>query len=332
MSADAADGLGPLAGEESRRVAHLFDCRGWPRPLEWGDRRRARKAEVGWSSDLGDPELTKNLRTYLRLIDGADGVIARGSPRLTSEEVTERLIPRDAGVPLTIESLLGRRFDLERLLVEKGDPVYVRERAAELFEEEEGTVRTWKQLFPGEPLPEPTPTGSDVVPTRRRLGRVLAAKEALDLPLRARRQLKSRALLLLVLPLLVVAAALFGLAIAKVVGGGDGALLLAAAAGATGACLGGLFRLRDTVRRGAQVREFGPFFVGQIVVGAVAGLLAFVVDDAEAVEIGGGDAGLAAFSFALGYSEAVLIGLIAKLGGQEKAGEEASPPPGTSAG
>jgi hypothetical protein len=66
--------------------------------------------------------------------------------------------------------------------------------------------------------------------TKRLLEWLLAAKEAQDLPLRARRELKLRALLV-VLPLIVLTTALFALAIGTVDEAENG-YLLAAAAGA----------------------------------------------------------------------------------------------------
>jgi hypothetical protein len=152
----------------------------------------------------------------------------------------------------------------------------------------------------------------DVERTRRLLAWLVAAKEAEDLPLRARRELKQHALLA-VLPIIVIATVLFGVAIGMV-NEGENEFLLAAAAGAAGAALGGLLRLRDEVNFGAQIREFVPFFLGEVVVGAAAGLLVFVVVQSGIVQVGGGTNGLAAFAFAVGFSEAAFLGLVARIG------------------
>jgi hypothetical protein len=110
--------------------------------------------------------------------------------------------------------LLGQRFELERLLVEIGDEEYLRTAAARFYNEGEGTIVTWKGLFPGDPPPlladlirrYATPSNAthiadgdssaeqsklgDMETTRRLLGVLIAAKEEADLPLRARRELK----------------------------------------------------------------------------------------------------------------------------------------------
>jgi hypothetical protein len=229
-------------------------------------------------------------------------------------------------VPLTLKLLLGQRFELERFLVELGDDKYLRSRAADLFSEGEGTGVTWSRLiqeghFSGPPpLLADVPKGdntaeerSDAVEqTRQMLARLIAAKETEDLPLRGRRELKQKALLL-VLPVIFAATVALGVAIGNVKEG-KGDILLAACAGATGAALGRLFKLRDDVNLGVQIREFVQFFVGQVVVGAVAGLLVYLVVTAGFIRPGGGTSGLAAFAFVAGFSEAVFLGLVGRIG------------------
>jgi hypothetical protein len=56
-----------------------------------------------------------------------------------------------------------------------------------------------------------------------------------------------------------------------------------------------------------------PFFAGQLVVGAAAGLLVSVVVQAEIIQLGGGG-GLAALGFVVGFSEAAFLGLITRIG------------------
>ena len=258
------------------------------------------------------------------------------------------LVALPSNVPLTLKLLLGQRFELERILIEVGDEHYLRSRAADLYSEGESTMVTWeglvrKGLFAGPPpllsdlMPRPAKpaSGSEATPkeghdrgtedagnersqldsverTRRMLAWLIAAKEAQDLPLRARRELKQQALLA-VLPVIIATTILFGVAIG-LIDEGENEFLLAAAAGAAGAALGGLLRLRDEVNFGAQIREFVPFFLGEVVVGAAAGLLVFVVVNAGIIQLGGGANGLAAFGFVVGFSEAAFLGLVSRVG------------------
>ena len=297
--------------------------------LRW--RRRAQRkfpqvVQKGFSRDITDPEFKKNLQMLRQLTLGAIGVWQRAQaqawgstsdlphhpakagtdtreyrdPHPRSFELTElaERIPIPLGSPITLRTLLGHRFQLDRFLIGIGDLPYVSGRAPELYNEEKGTSPTWSDLYwncPPPLLDEVVATadqgwtadaqvdagseaskfasrssskaeGERLEITRRMLGRLLAEKEALDLPTRARREMKGSALLL-VLPVLVISTAFFAIAL-----GAAGSvwwnLLLAAAAGATGASLGGLLRLRNELRLGAQIREFKPFFFGQPFVGA----------------------------------------------------------------
>jgi hypothetical protein len=358
------DDLSALRAEQGR-IEVLLSCQG-PRLLWFtrpADRARAHRAGVEWTEDLGDPEFTKNLRTLHQLIAGARGICERAYPgynagsgeaggdsvsagaasppepsdrgrRMTSriDELAERIaLPRDR--PLTLESLLGHRFDVEQLLIEIGDEKYLRLRAAALYEEGEGTYVRWRDMF-GQPPPLLAESGSNAAESERdtatddrieatklMLARLLAAKEAQDLPLRARRELKAR-VVWLILPLIFAAACLFALALAIVENDVD-SVLLAGAAGLAGAALGGLLQLRDEVTRGAQLREFTPFYLGQLLVGATAGLLVYAADRSGVVEIVGGPAGVATVAFAVGFSEAAFLRLLARVGGSQPPGESA---------
>jgi hypothetical protein len=138
----------------------------------------------------------------------------------------------------------------------------------------------------------------EVESTRWRLARLMHVKEAEDQTFRVRLELKRRAALLVTWVLAIVAI-IFAVAVARVVAD-DRALFAAAAAGAAGAALGGLIRLRDQVNLAAQVRQFRPFFVGQVVIGATAGLVTFLVDQSGIITISGQDTGIAALAFAVG--------------------------------
>jgi hypothetical protein len=288
------------------------------------------------SPDAGDAEFVKNLQIFLRLVVDADALYLRAAHNLSGDPaqaaaVTGRLdelrerISLPTEVPLTLEVLLGRRFELERLLIELGDRTYLAGRLADLYDEAPGSVSTWRSLY-GDELPALLPGGvtrhpeaarpagtDEVEATRQRLARLMRAKESQAQAVKARWALKRRVagptIAVLLLAVAGFAAAVSGLA------GDDRALWTAAAAGAAGAALGGLRRLRDEVNGGTQARQFWLFFVGQVLVGVAAGVLTFLVDDGGLVAVAGGGAGVAAVAFAVGFSEAAFVGLLARLGG-----------------
>jgi hypothetical protein len=288
------------------------------------------------SPDARDAEFVKNLQIFLRLVTDADALHLRAAHGLTGdpaqaaavngrlEELRERItLPTD--VPLTLELLLGRRFELERLLIELGDRTYLAGRLADVYDEQAGTVATWRSLY-GDELPALLPGGvtrhpeaaqpagaEEVEATRQRLARLMHVKESQAHLVKARWALKQRVATPTILVLLLAVAA-FAAAVARMAAD-DQALWSAAAAGAAGAALGGLIRLRDEVTLGTQARQFWLFFCGQVLVGAAAGVLTFLIDDGGLVAVAGGSAGVAAVAFAVGFSEAAFVGLVTRLGG-----------------
>ena len=288
------------------------------------------------SPDAGDAEFVKNLQIFLRLVVDADALYLRAAHNLSGDreqaaavagrldELRERIaLPTE--VPLTLELLLGRRFELERLLIELGDRTYLAGRLADLYDEQPGTVSTWRSLY-GDELPAllpggvtrhpeaaPPPGAEEVEATRERLARLIHAKESQAQAVKARWALKQRVTAPTILVLLLAVAA-FAAAVSGMVAD-DRALWAAGAAGAAGAALGGLIRLRDEVTLGTQARQFWLFFVGQVLVGVAAGVLTFLIDDGGLVAVAGGGAGVAAVAFAVGFSEAAFVGLLTRLGG-----------------
>jgi hypothetical protein len=288
------------------------------------------------SPDARDPEFVKNLQVFLRLVTDADALGVRAAHGLSGderqaaavlergEELRERItLPTE--VPLTLELLLARRFELERLLLELGDRTYLAGRLADAYDEQPGTVSTWRSLYGdelpallpggviGRPQAAPPPGEEEVEATRARLARLMRAKESQSHLVKARWALKRQVAVPTVLVLLLAVAA-FAVAVAGMVGD-DQALRAATAAGAAGAALGGLIRLRDEVTGGTQARQFWLLFVGQVLVGAAAGVLTFLVDDGGLISVAGGAAGVAAVAFAVGFSEAAFVGLLTRLGG-----------------
>ena len=287
------------------------------------------------SPDAGDAEFVKNLQIFLRLVV-SDALSLRAAHNLGGDAahaaaITARLpelrerITLPTEVPLTLELLLARRFELERLLIELGDRTYLAGRLADLYDEEPGTVSTWRSLY-GDELPALLPGGvtrhpetvppagpDEVEATRKRLARLMHAKESQAQAVKARWALKRRVtaptILVLLLAVAAFAAAVAGLA------ADDQALWSAAAAGGAGAAVGGLIRLRDEVTGGTQARQFWLFFVGQVLIGVAAGVLIFLIDDGGLVAVAGGPAGVAAVAFAVAFSEAAFVGLLTRLGG-----------------
>ncbi|HEY4728388.1 MAG TPA: hypothetical protein VIJ32_09330, partial [Actinomycetes bacterium] len=211
-----------------------------------------------------------------------------------------------------------------------GDRTYLAGRLADVYDEQPGTVATWRSLY-GDELPALLPGGvtrhpetarpagaEEVEATRERLARLMHVKESQSHLVKARWALRRRVAAPTLLVLLLAVAA-FAAAVARMAAD-DQALWSAAAAGAAGAALGGLLRLRDEVTLGSQARQFWLFFVGQVLVGVAAGVLTFLVDDGGLVAVAGGSAGVAAVAFAVGFSEAAFVGLLTRLGGSVAGG------------
>jgi hypothetical protein len=288
-----------------------------------------------WSDDLEDPELQKNLRIFGRLVAGAIGLCKRAGLREPTPaeaaplaarigELQRRIVlPRDK--PLTLSLLLGHRFALEQLLVELGDLTYLRTRAAELYMEPPGTIVTWAELYGKKPPPlfidgsDHTDTKDPINTTRAMVGQLLAAKEAQDLPIRARRDMKTRVLVGSVLPVVFVAAVLFASVLVRHHVVLWETLAPPVVAAVTGAVLGRFLKLRDDVTRGAQVREFPALFFGQAVVGLVAGLFVSIAAPQLAILKLEDSRALAVLGFAAGFSEAFFLGLVSRVTGESKA-------------
>ena len=227
------------------------------------------------SPDAGDAEFVKNLQIFLRLVVDADALYLRAAHNLTGDPaqaaaVTGRVeelrarITLPTEVPLTLELLLGRRFELERLLIELGDRTYLAGRLADLYDEQPGTFSTWRSLYgdelppllpggvTGRPETVPPPGPEEVEATRERLARLMHAKESQAQAAKARWALKQRVTALTILVLLLAVAA-FGVAVAGMVAD-DRALWSAAAAGRR---RGGPGRAHPPPRRG-HPRHPGP--------------------------------------------------------------------------
>jgi hypothetical protein len=145
---------------------------------------------------------------------------------------------------------------------------------------------------------------------RLQLRRLLREKESLDQVMRARHELINRAVPKTICVVGLMAAA-FAATSFWVLHNGQ-LIVLALVSGGTGAALGGLIKLRDQVQWGTQARRFWSAFVAQVLIGSIAGMLAFLVYPAGALTVAGGEAGVAVLALALGFSEAAFISLLTR--------------------
>ena len=290
-----------------------------------------------------DPEIAKNLLIFRGLVGEAAelcqrrGLLEAEQCRLT----TAMTLPGPAQTPRV---LLASRFQLEQVLLDLADRTYITARLAGLYREGPGTYITWTDMYgstlpalldPGEAParrrdapPDASPAAGQVTPgcagaafvdheverTRLQLMRLLREKEAQDQVMRARRELINRAVPRTTCVVAVMAAVL-AVTSFWVLHHGQ-LLVLALVSGGTGAALGGLIRLRNQVQWGNQARWFWLAFTGQVLIGSIAGLLAFLVSLTGAVVLSGGDAGVAVFAMALGFSEAAFLGLLSRFAGR----------------
>jgi hypothetical protein len=310
--------------EEASRAGFLADAKCQESRIDellTACRKQDGEAAKIWSSDITDPEFKKNLCLFQSLIAGAVGLCARRTDdNFVSRvaELTHRIqLPSDK--PLTLPLLLTHRFALEQVLAELGDDTYLRTRAAELFAEPPGSSATWDRLFKSRPplVVDGQPAPPEALETTRAMvASLLAAKQAVDLPLRARRELKQRILWMYVLPAVFISAIVFGLTIFLTDMLPLQTLAVSVTAAVAGAVLGRLLRLRDEVTRGSQVREFMSLFIAQVAVGLVTGLFVSVAAEQLRLLNMSTPNGLATISFVAGFSEASFLGLVSKITGE----------------
>lgn len=144
----------------------------------------------------------------------------------------------------------------------------------------------------------------------------------------ARRRTRSR-LLLRVVPVLVVLVAGFGVLIDRVVDTEPQMILLAAVAGALGATLSGIFKLRDVLKGLGEVRAFGVSMVIQPLIGAAFALFVVVVVDAGFAGIAlppdDREAAFAFLGFLAGFSEPFALGIVQRVTALDSASQSDTP-------
>jgi hypothetical protein len=133
---------------------------------------------------------------------------------------------------------------------------------------------------------------------------------------RAKAGLKACYLNWLAIAMLVLLAG-FGVAIHSRGGSLWQPMLLAACAGAVGAALSGVFKVRDHLVRLDELKGFPPAMRVQPLVGASAGLIVMLVLESQIVSLGAGTdsswASLALLAFLAGFSEPFFLGIVQKV-------------------
>jgi hypothetical protein len=127
--------------------------------------------------------------------------------------------------------------------------------------------------------------------------------------------------LAMLIPILLVLQVALGAAIFEV-GRSDmwKQIALAGSAGALGAALSGIFRVRDRLVELDDLRSFWPAMRIQPLIGATAGLVTLLVLESGAVKLGAGAAertpwaAVALFTFVAGFSEPFFLGLVRRVG------------------
>ena len=163
----------------------------------------------------------------------------------------------------------------------------------------------------------PAPSGeTELEATRQKLRTLYEMRRFRYRRLRARRRMKTAALLLAGMLLLVLVVVL-AIGIDDAVDGDPSLVLLTGAAGALGGTLANLFRLRDALSRGTELRAFKPSLLAQPAVGAASGLVVVLAVEGGFLGIADQDdevrwATTTMLAFAAGYSEAMFVGIVRK--------------------
>jgi hypothetical protein len=324
VSADGGSPDASRATDASLKV--LQESREWLQGLLAQRRRRGESntdkssREVAFTKQqrrvLRDPEVRKNIEILAaRLCDAIDLNQRQSLPLKVTNRLSELLC--EPCKALCLETLLDTRRSVEELLIYHSDPLLLQQRTAEEYAEEEATLLTWRRLY-GDERPELLNYSSESPPeqvqksTKMRLQCLVAARFSLYRPLRARRTLRIIYLRYFG-TVLLLSGILFGIAIGFQHQAAVGVVVLAAAAGASGAALSGLLKFRDEVRLGSQVREFMPFYLVQVGVGAVFGLFINLVFAANWLSFAPSTAGIGVLAFAAGFSEPFALGIVAKM-------------------
>jgi hypothetical protein len=289
---------------------------------------------------LRNAELRKNLDRLQTAVRDVQRLRREGTLDSKHTRALEQLLLADEDPAAYNADSLGLLLEpVDQLLVEAGDArlvcslleiEYVRDDL-----EAGGEIPTWSTLF-AERLQASqdyaagkTLSDEQLEKARRRLSMLLRARHTAYALARARSTTKAQRLLWLTPVVTALAVALILVAgwVGDDVDWQDG--LLVAIAGALGATLAAVFRLRDQLARLGDLRTFWYAFPLQIPLGAVAGLFLWIVLESGLVEVAGDSdwAVSGAVAFVAGFSEPFLLKTVERIAGgaeeeQKPAGEE----------
>ncbi len=294
-----ASGFEQLAKERAQDADDLLDIQWWK---AWS-----------WSRRPWDSEARKSLARIKTSLETARVWHDEGGLG-DHEKQFERVLER----PLThrsLDTLIELVYALDELLVIAGDAEFVRRRlcAEGLPDGDETPLKAIQDALADNPAPSGE---AELEATRQQLRTLYEMRRFRYRRLRARRRMKTAALLLagiLLLGLVVVLA----IGIDDAVDGDPSLVLLTAAAGALGGTLANLFRLRDALSRGTELRAFKPSLLAQPAVGAASGLVVVLAVEGGFLGIADQDnevrwATTTMLAFAAGYSEAMFVGIVRK--------------------
>jgi hypothetical protein len=290
-------GFEQLAKERAQDADDLLDIQWW---RAWS-----------WSRRPWDSEARKSLARIKTSLETAR--VWHDQDRLGDhEQQFERVLAR----PLTnrsLDTLIELVYALDELLVTAGDAEFVRRRlcAERLPDGDETQLKAVQDELTSNPAPSGEP---ELAAARQQLRMLYEMRRFRYRRLRARRRMKTAVLLLagmLLLGLVVV----LSIGIDDAVDGHPSLVLLAGAAGALGGTLANLFRLRDDLNRGTELRAFKPSLLAQPAVGAASGLVVLLAVEGGFLGIADQDdevrwATTTMLAFAAGFSEALFVGIV----------------------
>lgn len=305
--------LGPVPGEHGGEdpFGWLDALLNYVQPRSWSVSKN--QPPPMWSRAVTGPEYVKNLVIYRELI--ARAMSQQGD---VAKTVLERFSPPD-DKPMCFKVLLACRFALENYLIAAGDRTYIATRLAGLYSEEKGTYSTWRSMYgdarpailrgPDSENPRETSAIDDLDETRERMAILMATKQAQDVGFRHHAEYRARAAHRVTWVLLMVAAAFASVVYFTI--SPRGVLLPALVGGIMGAALGSLVSLRNKVRLMSDVRQFNSFFGGQLVIGGISGMAAFLLTQASFLTMKE-PAAVIMLGVVLGFSEAAFIGILGR--------------------
>lgn len=259
-----------------------------------------------WTRRPWDAEARKSLARIATSLETACELHAAG--RLGGQEARLARLLEPSLADRSLDSLIETVYALDEALVAAGDPEFLRRRrGAELLEDgDETTLATIAaRLADGASVDQ---AAQQALLTLYEVRRFRYRRQ------RARRRMKT-AVMLLAGGILLALVLVLALAVGDALGGDPDLALLSALAGALGGTLANLFKLRDELRRGTELRAFKPMLLAQPAVGAASGLVLLLVVEGGFLGIRDepGDAGWAAttlLAFAAGLSEALFLGIV----------------------